>query len=97
MEKFTRADVEFSYEIPLTVERVCKVKKVGVYPMNGVHNIHNKLGETTLKNIKICNIYFLKRFIRAIKKRVDRTQIDQFQNGLPLSVRRTKHTTYGDR
>ena len=37
-------DVEFSYGPPITIGKVCKVKKMGVYPMNGVHQIHNKSG-----------------------------------------------------
>ena len=45
--------MEFSYGIPLTVERVCKVKKVGVYPMNGVNQPHNKSIKTTPNNSKI--------------------------------------------
>ena len=53
MEQFTRGGVEFSYGLPLTVEQVCKVNKAGVYPMNRVHQIYNKSGETTQNNSKL--------------------------------------------
>ena len=37
MEQLTGGGVKLSYGTPLTVERVYKVKKVGVYPMKGIH------------------------------------------------------------
>ena len=66
MEQLTREDVEFSYGLPFAVERVCKVKKMGVYPMNRINQINNKSGETTQKDRNICNIFFPKIFIRVI-------------------------------
>ena len=47
MEQLTRGGVEFSYGILFTVERVDKVKNMGVYPMDGVHQIHIKSEYTT--------------------------------------------------
>ena len=41
-KKITRGDAEFSSSILVTVEQVCEVKKVGVYPMNGIHQTRNK-------------------------------------------------------
>ena len=61
MEQLKRGGVEFSYGPSLTVERVCKVKKAGVYSINRVHQIHNKSGETTLNNSNTCNISSPKR------------------------------------
>ena len=37
MEELTRGDVEFGYGLQLIVKLVYKVKKVGVYQINGVH------------------------------------------------------------
>ena len=50
---------------PITVKRVCKAKKVEIYPMNGVQKIHNKSRDTTPKNSNICNISLPKIFIRV--------------------------------
>ena len=72
MEQLTRGDVEFIYGIPITIGQLCKVKKVGVYPMNGVRHIHNKSGFTTPKNSKICKIYLPKVLIMVINQRVYR-------------------------
>ena len=47
MEQLTRGDMEYSYGLPLTIERVRKAKKLGVYPINRVHQKRNKLGDTT--------------------------------------------------
>ena len=66
MEQLTMGEVELSYGIPLTVDGVCKVNKVRVYPMNGVHHIHIISGYTTQNNSNICNIYFPNIFIRVI-------------------------------
>ena len=85
MENITRGGVEFSHGLPISVERVHKVKKVGVYPMNGVRYIHNESGETNQNNIKICNISFPNIFINIINQRVDITQLDTYQNVLPSS------------
>ena len=70
MEKLTRGDVESSYGLPLTFDQFCKVKKVGVYPMKGVHQIHNKSVDTTKNNSKTCNISVPKRFKIVIKHKV---------------------------
>ena len=96
MEQLTRGDVEFSYGLPLTVEKVCKVREMGVYPMNGVHPIYSKSVDTTPKNSKICNISSPKIFIRVTSYRVDGTQQDPSQNVLPYSVSFTAYTTYVD-
>ena len=53
MEQLKRGGVEFSYGLPLASKRLYKVNKVGLYPMNGVHQIHNKSRETTLKNSNV--------------------------------------------
>ena len=63
--------------------------------MNGVHQIHNKSVETIPKNSKICNISFPKILIMVINQRVDRTQLDPYQNDFPSSVSCTLYTTYG--
>ena len=91
---FQRGGVEFSYGPPLTVDRVLKVKKVGVYQINVVHQIHNKSGENTPKNSNICNISFPKILIRVINQSVDRTHLDTSKYGLPPSVSCTVYTTY---
>ena len=96
MEQLTRGGVEFSYGLPLTVERVCKFNKVGVYPMNRVQYIPNKSGDTAPKNSKICNIYSPKIFIRVVNQRMDRTQLDTSQHVLTSSVSCTAYTTYGN-
>ena len=96
MEKLTREDVEFSYGIPITVEQFFKVNKVGMYPTNGVQQIHIKSGDITPKNSKIGNIPFPKIFIRVINQKVDRTQLDPYYHGLLSSVICTSYTTYVD-
>ena len=67
--------MKISYAFPLTVYKICKVKKVEVYPINGVHHIHIKAGETNSNNSKICNISFPKILIRVINHRMDRKQL----------------------
>ena len=42
---------EFIYGLPLTVYRFYKVNKVGMYPTNGVQQIHIKSGDITLMNM----------------------------------------------
>ena len=68
----------------------------GVYPMNRVYHVRNKSGDTTPKNSNICNISFLKRFIRMINQRVDRTHLDPSHHVLPSSVICTANTPYGE-
>ena len=87
--------MELRYGLPLTVEKVCKVKTVGVKPTNGVNQIHNKSRDAIPNNSNVCNISFPKRFIRLINQRVDRTYIFPSQRGLPSRVRRNGYTTYG--
>ena len=72
MEQLTRGDMEYSYGLPLTIERVRKAKKLGVYPINRVHQKRNKPGDTTPNISKTYKIYFPKIFIRVINQRVDR-------------------------
>ena len=80
-------DLEFSYGLPLAYKIFYKVNKVGVYPMNGVHQIHNKSREINPNNSNVCNIYFPKILVRVIKYRVDRTHMDTSNHVLPLSIR----------
>ena len=75
MKQLTMGDVEFSYKLPLTSERVFKVNRVGVYPMKRVNQIHNKSIKTTPNNSKIFNISFPNILIRVINHRVYRTKL----------------------
>ena len=42
MEQLTMVYLELSYDLPISVEKLFKVKKVGLYPMNGFRQINNK-------------------------------------------------------
>ena len=85
--------MEFSYVLPLTVEQVCKVQ---VYEINGLHQIHDKSGDTTPNNSNICNISSPKRFISVINHRVYGTKLYLYHHGLTSRGICNVYTTYGD-
>ena len=86
----------FSSGPQLTVEKLYKVKKLGVYPTNGVHNIHNKPVETTPNNRNVCNISFPMIFISVINQMMDGINLDPSQHGLSSSIKFNACTTYRD-
>ena len=43
MEKATGKEVEHSWDLPLTIDLIQHIKKVGVIPLGGSRTIHSKL------------------------------------------------------
>ena len=86
--------MEFSYGVLITVARVFKINKVGVYPTNGVQQIHTKSVETKPNNSKICNISFPKIVITMINQKADKTHLYPYQHDLTSSFSCSVYTNY---